>query len=363
MNQKKLKTALIGLDEDGLNMLEALSKVDHFDLLAVADKNTKLTEKTAPLYNCEPYDDYRQLIAQNQLDCLIVTGGIYSCDEYVKSAIKNKANILKLAPAARNFEEAVEFYRLAKSNKVRFTIANTYRFAKSFLKLDDFLRKGSLEQISVITAQCCFAGRKHPMWQTDPKLGGGGVLLHNCYGIIDAILKNNPLPQQVYSVNTNYATDRKQRQSLTEDVASVTMKFGDTFFANIVADKNTGEKIQLKIHSRDRIVTVTDSQFAIADKLSRTIEKVFYNDTELSRTVDLLEAFALSILSPEEHKFPNDISQDLKNMAVIEAAYLSARTSMPEQPERIIQISQLESEIIWPTGNTIHGNKFPRINP
>ena len=350
MSRKKLKTALIGLDEDGLNMMEALSKVDSFDLLAIAEKNTKLAEKTASLYNCEPYDDYRQLIAQNQIECLIVTGGIHRCDEYVKSAIKNNINILKLAPAARNFEEAVEFYRLAKNNKVRFTVANTYRFAKSFLKLDDFLRKGSLEQISLITAECCFAGKKHPMWQTDPKLSGGGVLLHNCYGVIDEILKNTTLPQQVYSVNTNYAADRKQRQLLTEDVASMTMKFGNAFFANIVADKNTGEKIQLKIHGKDRIVTVTNSQFSIADKLSRTIEKVIYNDTEQSRTVDLLETFALSILSPKEHKFPNDISHDLKNMAVIEAAYLSAKTSMPEQPERIMQMSQLEPELIWPSG-------------
>ncbi|HPS54687.1 MAG TPA: Gfo/Idh/MocA family oxidoreductase [Sedimentisphaerales bacterium] len=350
MSQKKLKTALIGLDDDGLNILEALLKVDSFDLLAIADKNTKLAEKIAAIHNCDSYDDYRQLIAQNQLDCLIVTGGIHRCDEYVKSAIKNNVNILKLAPAARNFEETVEFYRLAKSNKVRFTVANTYRFAKSFLMLDDFLRKGSLEQISVINALCCFADKKHPMWQTDPKLSGGGVLLHNCYGVIDEILKNTTLPQQVYAVSTNYAPDRKQRLLLTEDVVSMTMKFGNTVFANIVADKNTGEKIQLKIHSKDRIVTVTNSQFSIADKLSRTIEKVIYNDTELSRTVDMLNAFALSILSPQKNKFPNDISQDLKNMAVIEAAYLSARTSMPEQPERIMQMSQLEPELIWPTG-------------
>jgi len=161
MSQEKLKTALIGLDENGLNMLEALSKVDHFDLLAVADKNTKLAEKTAPLYNCEPYDDYRQLIAQNQLDCLIVTGGIYSCDEYVRSAIKNKANILKLAPAARNFEEAVEFYRLAKSNKVRFTIANTKQQSSfhncKYLQIRKKLfEAGRFSQERLIRADICY---------------------------------------------------------------------------------------------------------------------------------------------------------------------------------------------------------------
>jgi len=78
MSQEKLKTALIGLDEDGLGMLEALSKVDSFEVLAIADKNTKLAEKNASLYDCRPYDDFRQLIAQNELDCLVVTGGGYT---------------------------------------------------------------------------------------------------------------------------------------------------------------------------------------------------------------------------------------------------------------------------------------------
>jgi len=349
MCHEKLKTALIGLNEDGQQTLDAISKLDCFQLLAVADIDTKLAEKTASVHDCDPYDDYRQLIMQNQLDCLIVTGPIHRCDEYIKIAIKNKTNILKFAPPARNLEETVEFYKLAKSNKTRFTVANTYRFAKSFAKLAAFLAKGQLEQITLITAQGNFANKKHPLWQTDPKLSGGGVLLHNCYGLIDLILKHNPLPQQVYSVNTNYAIDRKQRLAITEDVASMTMKFTDTTFANILADKNTGEKLLLKIHSKDKTLTVTNSQFAISNKYGKTIQKTIYNDTELVRITKLLETFALSITSPDEHKFPNDISQDIKNMAVIQAAYLSAKTSMPEQPERIMQMAQLKPELIWPT--------------
>jgi hypothetical protein len=57
--------------------------------------------------------------------------------------------------------------------------------------------------------------------------------------------------------------------------------------------------------------------------------------------VGLLKDFAMSILLPEENKLTSSGRENLKGMAVIEAAYLSARTSMPEEPARVLQMSQL----------------------
>ncbi len=55
----------------------------------------------------------------------------------------------------------------------------------------------------------------------------------------------------------------------------------------------------------------------------------------------LLKDFALSILLPQENKLTSSGRENLKDMAVIEAAYLSARTSMPEEPVRVLQMAQL----------------------
>ena len=124
MSEGKLKTAVLGLDERGLLLLEAASQTGHFQIQAVADKDTKLAERIAAEYKCTPYDDYRQLIMQNQLDCLLVAAGMYSCDEYVRAAMKKKFNVLKLAPTARNFEEAAAFVQLAEYENIKFTVAN-----------------------------------------------------------------------------------------------------------------------------------------------------------------------------------------------------------------------------------------------
>ncbi|MFZ0033799.1 MAG: Gfo/Idh/MocA family oxidoreductase [Sedimentisphaerales bacterium] len=343
MSENKLKTAVLGLDDKGRLLLDAASKIDYFQIQAVADKDAILAESTAYKYKCAPYDDYRQLIMQNQFDCLLVAAATCSCDEYIKMAMKKKINILKLAPLARNFQEAAELVHLAEDENIKFAVANPRRFAQSSLALRQFLQQGRLEQIFLITAFCTVGNENISAWQTDPKLAGGGVLLHNCYQIIDQIVWNLTTPQQVYSLNTNTAGDRQQRSYLTEDTAVVTMKFADTSFGNLIASKVFGpEQEILKVYGKDKILTVSNARFIVSDSLGQIIEESEYDDNELICMTKLLENFALNTLLPDKNKLCSTAKENLNDMAVIEAAYLSARTGMPEEPARILKMAQAE---------------------
>ncbi len=242
-----------------------------------------------------------------------------------------------------------DFVRLAEDENIKFAIANPKRFARSFLALREFLQEGQIEQIFLISAICTVGNQSHPAWQTDPKLAGGGVLLHNCYEIIDQIVWNFAVPQQVYSLNTNTAGDRGQRLYLTEDTAVVTMKFTDTSIGNLTASKASGPKQEfLKVHGKDKILTVSNTRFIISDGLGQVREETEYDDDELTCVTKLLKNFALSILSPDKNKLCSGGKENLKNMAVIESAYLSARTGMPEEPSRIPQMVQIEPTNLWP---------------
>jgi predicted dehydrogenase len=344
MSESKLKIAILGLDGEGQLLAKAASRMDYFQIQAVADRDANLAERVAAEYKCAGYDDYRQLVIQNQLDCLLVAAGMHSCDEHIRAAMKKKFNILKLAPAARNFEEAVEFVRLAEDENVKFAVANPYRFAQSFRAFRQFLQEGRLEQIFLIVAFCNVGEGPHSAWRSDPKLAGGGVLLCDCYQIIDQILWNFPIPQQVYSLNTSQAVDKQQRLCLTEDTALVTMKFSDTLTGNLVAFRRAGQGAKqdfLSVYGKDRILTVNPSRFAVSDGLGQIIEETKSDDDELLRMTKLLKDFALSILLPQENKLTSSGRENLKDMAVIEAAYLSARTSLPEEPVRVLQMAQL----------------------
>ena len=344
----KLKTAGLGLNDASRNLLEMVEISDYFQIEAVADKNTQLAEDTAKHYECKAYDDYRQLLTANQFDCLLVADALHNCDEYIKTAIKKKTNILKLPPLARSFEEGFEFVRLAENQGVKFAIANPAGFAKSWSKLQKFVQEGQIENISFLTALYQVGAEKYPQWQGDPKLAGGGVLLHNCYELIDQITQNFKLPQQIYAISTNTAGDKQQRLCLTEDTAVITMRFSDTFFGNVTASRVFGpKKCVLKLYGENKILEVSDTRFAVSDVIGQLKSESEYDDKELCWK-KLLENFALSILKPNENTLYGTARTNLMNMAVIESAYLSARTRFPEEPGRVLQIVEDEPTNIWP---------------
>ena len=342
MDGTKLKTAVLGLDDRGQFLLEVATQADHFEIAAVADKDVTLAESTGSKYKCVHYDDYRQLIMQNQFDCLLVAAGIHSCDEYVKMAIKRKTNILKLAPLARNFQEAAEFVRIAENENIKFTVANPRRFARSYLALREFVQQGRIEQIFFITAFCAVGNEQAGTWQNDPKLAGGGVLLRSCYQMIDQIVWSLGMPQQVYCLNTNTASDRQQRSYLTEDTAVVTMKFSDGFFGNLVVGKVFGPELEvLRVYGKDKILRVSNDRFVVSEGPGQMSEAE-YDDSEHSRYTALLKNFSMSILAPDENKLCSSARENLNDMAVIGASYLSASTGMPEESGRILKMAQTE---------------------
>ncbi|UCD52473.1 MAG: Gfo/Idh/MocA family oxidoreductase [Phycisphaerales bacterium] len=342
MAEKTLTAAILGLGKAGQDLLGAVQATNDFRIKAVADQDQQQVERVARDLECEPYTDYRQLIVQNQLDCLLVASDIHLCDEHLKTALKKHFHVLKLAPPARDFEETLEYVRLAEAENAHFAIANPARFRSSYQKAHALLAEEQVRQIFLITAHCNIGDRDRPTWYTDPKLAGGGVLLHDCHQIIDQILWSFPIPQQVYALTTNQAPDKQQRLYLTEDTAVVSMKFTDAVMGNIVAtrcsDPGTNE-MWLRIYGRDAVLTVDDRQVTVrstADGKDQTWE---FEESEQDAKVRLLSSFAQSVRTPDEKPLLSSGAENLANMAVFESAYLSARTGFPEEPARILRLT------------------------
>jgi predicted dehydrogenase len=347
MREKPLKTAVLGLDESGKLLLEALQGLDYFTISAVADTDSKLAQQEAKQYNCASYDDYRQLIMQNRLDCLFVAAPIHTCAEYLRMAIKKKFNILKLPPLARNFSEASELTKLAKAEGVSFAIANPGRFSQSALAMRNFTQDNSAEQVFFIFAA---AGMKKESdlfsqkWRSDPVVAGGGVVLYDCWEVIDWIVWNFGVPQQVYCVAGNTTPDRQQRLYLTEDTAIITMKFNDALSGSLLAGKAAGTFGQgpqkwLTIQRQNTLARVDDKSFEVTDSQGQTQRHDDFDNNIISGMKKALENFGSNLLSPDNHPLISTAEENLKNMAFIEAVYLSARTGMPEEPARILKIT------------------------
>ena len=84
MGSESLTTAILGLNDTGRSMLKAAASTGLFQIKAVADQDQQKAEKAAVEYGCEAYTDYRQLVVQNQLDCLLVAAETHTCDEQIQ---------------------------------------------------------------------------------------------------------------------------------------------------------------------------------------------------------------------------------------------------------------------------------------
>ena len=127
------------------------------------------------------------------------------------------------------------------------------------------------------------------------------------------------------------------------------MEFTDRLIANIVASNTFGPAGQiLKVYATDKILTLTNGALTVSNNQGTVLKRFKGKSTCETLTVKLLENFAKSLISPAENALASSAEDNLPNMAVIEAAYLSARTAMPEEPARILQMAHKQPTSIWP---------------
>jgi len=347
MRESPLKTAILGLDEAGRTLLETVQGLDCFTITAVADGDANLAQQFGKISNCVSYCDYRQLIMQNQLDCLLVSAPQHTCAEYLRMAIKKKFNIFRTPPLARNYGEAAELVKLAETEGVSLVVANPGRFDNPALALRAFIQKNPTELIFFILAASEMKKVTDPFcqkWRSDPVLAGGGAILYDCWEIIDRMVWNFGLPQQVYCVAGNTSSDRQQRLYLTEDTAIVTMKFTDFLSGTLLAGRAAGafnNKPQqwLTAQGQNILIKVNDKSFEVTNSQGQRLQRNKFDDDNPGRMKKVLENFGSNLLAPDKNPLVSTAADNLKIMAVIEAAYLSARTGMPEEPAKILKIA------------------------
>jgi predicted dehydrogenase len=339
MAQELLRTAVIGLAQHGSFLMETAVKTGRFKIEVLADKDLDLAARLANEYGARAFDDYRSALAQNDLDVVISAAGLAASLEHIRAAFARGLHVLRIAPPARTTDELVSLISLANDAKTRFAVASTWRCRKVFAAFADYLATQPLTGAFLITARCG-PSPWHDLSQRDPKLAGGGILLHSCYQMLDQIIANFPNPDLVACWQTSQAHDRQQRLYVTEDTALIVLKFSDTLVADIVASRTFPHaSSSLSIYSPDRRVELVNDRLTVFDSAGRLIEDHAFPETESHAVSKLMINFADTIDSQETMPASSALD-NLDTMALVDAAYLSTRTAVPESPQKIAQLAQ-----------------------
>lgn len=345
MENKKLKTAVLGTNEEAQSIIDIASSLDLFDICAIAgadlEQSTKLAKK---IDSCKPYDDYRQMIIASELDLLIVAQPIYVTAEHIQTAIKNKINIFKIWPGGRDFSEVDQLINLAKNNDIIFGVLNPADGLSSFQAAKDYINSDQLETPHLISIRWTTSSNNTDQtWQRDPELAGGGVLLYDAYQPIEFIKNIFGVPEQVYCIKITDAPDKQQRMYLAEDTAIAVIKFSESLTGHLMASRTLkpDEKI-IKIYGKNKSITIEPDKFTTFDDKGDLLEEFEFCNHPQDTIKQALTNIYRKITSNDDTKI-NLIENCIETMAIIESCYLSARTSMPEICEKILQLGRVDS--------------------
>jgi len=348
MNTGKLKTACLGLNTRTASLLELACATGLYEIVSIADSNLTNASEAAQKFNSSAFDDYRQFILQNQPDVLIVAEPLYKCVEFVKAAINKKCHILKLIPTAPNFDQAAELINLAEKKNVKYVTAIPSRFAPGFERLSDYLRTIDRKQYYFINVCASFGSDFfQPIisyTQADRKLSGGGVLLNDCFELLSLIIEKFSLPEQIYALITNQSPDKKAKQYFGEDTVTASLVFKNGLIGTFLAAKQIGTAAvaPLRIYGAQNNIVITPNRLAVYDGDDTLIAEHKYPLNSEKCITEMFIDFGRAVLEPDKYKLRSSPRLDLATMALIEAAYLSAKTGMPESPARFFEISEKE---------------------
>ncbi|MFA5292441.1 MAG: Gfo/Idh/MocA family oxidoreductase [Phycisphaerae bacterium] len=348
MNTGKLKTACLGLNAGTETLLELACATGLYEIVSIADSNLTNASRVSQKYNCTAFDDYRQFILQNQPEVLIVAEPVYKCVDFIKAAINKKCHIIKLIPTASNFDQAAELINLAEKNNVNYVTAIPSRFAPGFERLGDYLRTIDRKQYYFINICASFGSDFfQPIascTQADSKLAGGGVLLNDCFELLNIVIEKFSLPEQIYALITNQSSDKKAKQYFGEDTVTASLVFKNGLIGTLLAAKQTGVATvaPLRIYGDQNNIVITPNRLAVYDSSDTLTAEHKYPLNSEKCITEMFIDFGRAVLEPDKYKLRSGPRLDLATMALIEAAYLSAKTGMPESPARFFEISEKE---------------------
>lgn len=179
-----LKFGLIGAGVIGRRRVQALH--GRADLVAVADI---LDEKSNFFAGSgvKIFLDWRDLLAEVELDAVIVATTHDVLAEITTEAIRNNINVFVEKPAARNVSELLPILDLSEINNIIVRVGFNHRFHRSMIKAKALLSNDAIGPLMYIRGRYGHGGRLgyDKEWRSDFSLSGGGELIDQGPHLID----------------------------------------------------------------------------------------------------------------------------------------------------------------------------------
>lgn len=323
-----MKVGLMGLGRGGRSVADALIASSWCKLVAVASLQSKRVEQFTEAHpGIAAHNDLRSLIVASPLDALFVAVPPFLRTAYLPFAAERHIPVFMLTPAGRTFAEALTLTEQFEVAQCPIVVTRSWGIEPALH--DDVIQVDRLGRLFLAHGTTMLCLEENFDWRGDAQRAGGGVLLYSAYGLIDVLVQAIGLPSSVYATTAMVSRPGTRFAYDTEDTATAVFRYANGAMATVSACWTASpptwlidlKGTQQSLHIDEQWVTLCDRE---GNELSRL-------DRPANPLAAQIDEF-LGTLRSNPRQLPSTLRQHLPTMAVIQAAYLSARTGQPESP-------------------------------
>jgi len=181
MSKELLRVGVAGCGGLGKTEAKIVHDLDGVELVGVSDVILGNAQQAAADLGIErAYSDHRQLIDENDLDCLLVVTPTYTHAEITVDAANAGLHVFCEKPMAITLQECDEMLAAAESNNVKLMIGFVRRFQPNYREMKRRVDAGAIGEVRLV--QSVRMGGRPPVgigeWRRERRKVGG---LHSAY--------------------------------------------------------------------------------------------------------------------------------------------------------------------------------------
>lgn len=179
------KIGLIGAGAIAQTYVRALETATFARITSVVDTNRDAAKSTAAIANATAFPSYRDLLALDDIDAVIVSTPPSTHPDIVVPFLERGIPVLCEKPLAIDRAGAHRILAAGQRSGTLVTMASKFRYVSDMIATKRLIRSGALGEIQLMenafVSPVDMAGR----WNSDPAVGGGGVLMDNGTHAVD----------------------------------------------------------------------------------------------------------------------------------------------------------------------------------
>lgn len=332
----------MGLGRGGRALADVLMASTWCKLIAVGSVHSKRTEQFQEQHpGIAAYNDFRSLIVSSPLDALFVAVPPYLRNAYLPMAADRQLPVFMLTPPARSFDEALALAEPFEAARCPILVSRCWGVEPALQP--DLLGLDQIGRFFLARANvtCCLEDNLD--WRGDSQSAGGGVLLDRAYGLIDILVQVMGMPSTVYTAAAGIPRPGTRFPYDTEDIAAVVCKYSNGAIATITACWAAGPTDwSMHIYGTTGSIHIDTDVVVTAD---RSGENELSRATRPANPLSIQVNEFLSTLRSNPRNLRGTLRQHLPAIAILQAAYLSARTGQPESPDAIFKMHNVPEPV------------------